>query len=979
MTSFYSTGTVSVTSGEARIWAEDPALWIPANIKTGDTFQTAEIPPTVIINGPEFDEVEEKYFIDIAFPYGGTTDTGVAYTIVKTSSEWGTNQTLAEETAALIQAFAAGTITEEQLNAAVTAAELAETNAEAAFDQIDALYLGAKSSDPAVDNGGGALVAGQIYYNTSSGLLRLYSGSAWANMLTGQQGIQGVGAGLQYTSMTSTTDADPGGPGNFRFNNTDHSLATKVWLDNTDINNVSQSATIDTWDDTTSTIKGYLFVWNRSNRAIFRLYSVTGAIVDKTGYREVPVTYIAGAGTLSNTTATELVFIPKGDKGDTGAAGQTAGVPLTSSTTTTDADPGTGLVRADNATFLSIANLFIDNVDANSVAITTWLDSLDDVSNANARGYIRFQEPTDPTVFMEFAVVGAVTDGGGYRKVPVSPISGDVPADATSLVAVFAPAGADGTGVDGTDPGILLNFESSTTDGNPTGGGIRANDSTLTSATKLFVSKTNRAGNSIATFLAALDDSTNPTVKGLLALTRNADGAQITAQVTAITDATGYVKVDIQSVDGAASFDNNDPVSFQFWRTGNQGSSGAGTGDVVGGGTSVTGNLVLYTDTTGTAIDDSGIAADDVTLNSNNLSDLDDKQAAFDALSLKGANVASAATIDLNSVTGSLIHITGTTTTTAITLSSGRYRRLIADAAWPITAGANLVLNNGGSNYTCAAGDQVDVFADGTTIRLTITPASGSSPGALPASYLDTDGTLAANSDTKVPSQKAVKAYAQPKSTGLTDLLSSWTPASASGPASIALAEDTDNGSNKVTVKPASSLAADRTFILPDADVTWSDLLTAINALTVAAGGFIRTTGAGAVAAQAIVGTVSQSGGVPTGAIIEYGSNSNGDYTRFADGTQICWVAKSATVAITTARGVLYTSAFDQSWTFPAAFSAAPRTVGSLNTGSGGAANVMSVKCASPTASAVTYEFWASSSLASVSVAGGLFAIGRWF
>lgn len=34
-----------------------------------------------------------------------------------------------------------------------------------------------------------------------------------------------------------------------------------------------------------------------------------------------------------------------------------------------------------------------------------------------------------------------------------------------------------------------------------------------------------------------------------------------------------------------------------------------------------------------------------------------------------------------------------------------------------------------------------------------------------------------------------------------------------------------------------------------------------------------------------IVGTVSQSGGVPTGAIIESGSNANGSYTKLADGT----------------------------------------------------------------------------------------------
>ena len=36
-----------------------------------------------------------------------------------------------------------------------------------------------------------------------------------------------------------------------------------------------------------------------------------------------------------------------------------------------------------------------------------------------------------------------------------------------------------------------------------------------------------------------------------------------------------------------------------------------------------------------------------------------------------------------------------------------------------------------------------------------------------------------------------------------------------------------------------------------------------------------------------ILGTVSQSGGVPTGAVIQRGSNANGEFVRFADGTQI--------------------------------------------------------------------------------------------
>ena len=44
---------------------------------------------------------------------------------------------------------------------------------------------------------------------------------------------------------------------------------------------------------------------------------------------------------------------------------------------------------------------------------------------------------------------------------------------------------------------------------------------------------------------------------------------------------------------------------------------------------------------------------------------------------------------------------------------------------------------------------------------------------------------------------------------------------------------------------------------------------------------------------ESVLGTVSQSGGVPTGAIIERGSNANGEYVKYADGSLICKFVKS--------------------------------------------------------------------------------------
>ena len=62
---------------------------------------------------------------------------------------------------------------------AQTAAEAARDATLAAYDQFDDRYLGAKASDPTLDNDGNALVAGSLYYNTTVPEMRLYTGSAW--------------------------------------------------------------------------------------------------------------------------------------------------------------------------------------------------------------------------------------------------------------------------------------------------------------------------------------------------------------------------------------------------------------------------------------------------------------------------------------------------------------------------------------------------------------------------------------------------------------------------------------------------------------------------------------------------------------------------------------------------------------------------------------------------------------------------------
>lgn len=76
-----------------------------------------------------------------------------------------------------------------------------------------------------------------------------------------------------------------------------------------------------------------------------------------------------------------------------------------------------------------------------------------------------------------------------------------------------------------------------------------------------------------------------------------------------------------------------------------------------------------------------------------------------------------------------------------------------------------------------------------------------------------------------------------------------------------------------------------------------------------------------------VVGTVSQSGGVSTGSIIERGSNGNGSYVKYADGTMECWNTGIGTGAVGAS------APFDLAITYPAQFISSPFILASFSPG----------------------------------------------
>lgn len=62
-----------------------------------------------------------------------------------------------------------------------TSAATSATNSTNSWNLFNAEYLGAKAADPTLNNTGGALVSGMLYWNTTSSVLKAYTGSAWVN------------------------------------------------------------------------------------------------------------------------------------------------------------------------------------------------------------------------------------------------------------------------------------------------------------------------------------------------------------------------------------------------------------------------------------------------------------------------------------------------------------------------------------------------------------------------------------------------------------------------------------------------------------------------------------------------------------------------------------------------------------------------------------------------------------------------------
>ena len=93
--------------------------------------------------------------------------------------------------------------------ASATAAQTAQTAAEAALDNFDDKFLGAKASDPTLDNDGDALTDGALYFNTTDDVMKVYdlTNTTWRQIqlsTSDQANVNTVAADLSGSNTIGT-------------------------------------------------------------------------------------------------------------------------------------------------------------------------------------------------------------------------------------------------------------------------------------------------------------------------------------------------------------------------------------------------------------------------------------------------------------------------------------------------------------------------------------------------------------------------------------------------------------------------------------------------------------------------------------------------------------------------------------------------------------------------------------------------------
>lgn len=181
---------------------------------------------------------------------------------------------------------------------AQTAAESARDSALSAYDNFDDRYLGPKTSDPTLDNDGNALLTGALYYDTTSNVMKVYTGSSWVAAYVSAAGVLLAANNLSDLVSVSTARTNLGLGTAATTASTDYATAAQGAKADTALQSYTETDPVyvaSSWYSTTNNSSNWNTAYGWGNHASAG-YAADNAVVKLTGDQTV-----GGIKTFSST------------------------------------------------------------------------------------------------------------------------------------------------------------------------------------------------------------------------------------------------------------------------------------------------------------------------------------------------------------------------------------------------------------------------------------------------------------------------------------------------------------------------------------------------------------------------------------------------------------------------------------------------------------------------------------------------------
>jgi len=360
-----------------------------------------------------------------------TTQAGIATTQATNASTYATNSSnsaSASATSASNAATSASTATTQAgiATTQATNAAASATAAEAAYDSFDDRYFGAKASDPTLDNDGNALITGAMYFNSTSSIMKVYTGSAWMNT----PGFATGGTTGQVLAKLSSTNYDTqwvsltGGliyGGTWNASTNTPTLASGVGTQGTYyVVSVSGSTNL---DGVTDWVIGDWAIFNGTTWQKIDQTNLVTSVAGRTGAIVLTNTDIGGLGTLSVQNANSI---------------NVTGGSITGITDLAVADGGTGQSTYTDGQIL-IGNSTGSTLNKSTITAGTG------ISVTNGAGSITIAATNSGTVTSVTGTSPVASSGGATPAISLEASYGDTQNPYASKTANFVLAAPNGS------------------------------------------------------------------------------------------------------------------------------------------------------------------------------------------------------------------------------------------------------------------------------------------------------------------------------------------------------------------------------------------------------------------------------------------------------------------------------------------------------------------------------------------------------